>query len=90
MLDTFSARTLEDHLNGCGTTAIRSEQPAERERVIKELLNVLTRHTRSNTEKRLTRHIARSVGTPHCGNVILPRCPRIYLRPIVIHVGSAG
>lgn len=46
MLDTFSARTLEDHFNGCVTTAIRSEQPAERERVIKELLNVFdTAHT---------------------------------------------
>jgi DNA-binding FrmR family transcriptional regulator len=46
MLDAFSARILEDHLNGCVSTAIRSEQPAERERVIKELLNVFdTAHT---------------------------------------------
>jgi CsoR family transcriptional regulator, copper-sensing transcriptional repressor len=46
MLNAFSARILEDHLNGCVITAIRSEQPAERERVIKELLNVFdTAHT---------------------------------------------
>lgn len=31
---------LENHLNTCVTTAIRSEQPEERERVLRELLQV--------------------------------------------------
>lgn len=31
---------LENHLNTCVTTAIRSEQPDERERVLRELLQV--------------------------------------------------
>ncbi len=31
---------LDNHLNTCVTTAIRSESPADRERVIKELLEV--------------------------------------------------
>jgi DNA-binding FrmR family transcriptional regulator len=42
MLDAFQSRVLADHLNGCVTTAIRSQQPAERERVVNELLQVFT------------------------------------------------
>ncbi len=41
-LDAFQRRVLIDHLNGCVTTAIRSQQPAERERVVSELLQVFT------------------------------------------------
>ncbi len=40
MLAAFSSRVLADHLNGCVTTAIRSEQPTERTRVVDELLQV--------------------------------------------------
>ncbi len=39
-LDKVSSATLENHLQTCVTTAIRSEQPRERERVIGELLEV--------------------------------------------------
>ena len=39
-LDKFNSIILENHLNGCVTTAIRSEQPEERERVVTELLQV--------------------------------------------------
>lgn len=39
-LDRFNALLLERHLNRCVTTAIRSNKPKERERVIKELLDV--------------------------------------------------
>ncbi|HWQ12121.1 MAG TPA: metal-sensitive transcriptional regulator [Roseiflexaceae bacterium] len=39
-LDTFNRQILAAHLNGCVTTAIRGEDPAERERVISELLLV--------------------------------------------------
>jgi DNA-binding FrmR family transcriptional regulator len=45
MLDAFQRRVLADHLNGCVTTAIRSQQPAERARVVDELLQVF--HTSS-------------------------------------------
>lgn len=40
MLDAFNRRILKDHLNGCVTTAIRNDQPAERERMLAELLQV--------------------------------------------------
>jgi DNA-binding FrmR family transcriptional regulator len=40
MLNAFSRRILKDHLNGCVTTAIRNDQPAERERMLAELLQV--------------------------------------------------
>jgi DNA-binding FrmR family transcriptional regulator len=40
MLDAFRERVLADHLNGCVTTAIRSDEPTERERVVRELLHV--------------------------------------------------
>lgn len=39
-LDRVNARILERHLQTCVTTAIRSEDPDERERVIGELLQV--------------------------------------------------
>lgn len=39
-LETFSSIVLADHLNGCVTTAIRGDDPQERERVISELLQV--------------------------------------------------
>jgi CsoR family transcriptional regulator, copper-sensing transcriptional repressor len=39
-LDKFNSLILADHLNGCVTTAIRSEDPQERERVVREILQV--------------------------------------------------
>ncbi len=39
-LDKLNALILEDHLNHCVTTAIRSNKTAERERVIGELMDV--------------------------------------------------
>jgi DNA-binding FrmR family transcriptional regulator len=39
-LDRINAMLLEDHLEHCATTAIRSDDPAERERTIAELLEV--------------------------------------------------
>jgi CsoR family transcriptional regulator, copper-sensing transcriptional repressor len=39
-LDKFNSLILADHLNGCVTTAIRGEDPQERERVVTELLQV--------------------------------------------------
>lgn len=42
MLKAFESRVLADHLDGCVTTAIRSDQPAERERIVSELLQVFT------------------------------------------------
>lgn len=39
-LDKLNALLLERHMNHCVTTAIRGNKPKERERVIKELLDV--------------------------------------------------
>jgi DNA-binding FrmR family transcriptional regulator len=39
-LDKFNSLILVGHLNGCVTTAIRGEDPQERERVVTELLQV--------------------------------------------------
>lgn len=39
-LDKLNALILEDHLNSCVTTAIRSNKPTERERVVHELMDV--------------------------------------------------
>ena len=39
-LEKFNSIILANHLNGCVTTAIRGEQPEERERVVHELLQV--------------------------------------------------
>ena len=38
--DSFNNTVLGDHLNGCVVTAIRGEQPDERERIVSELLQV--------------------------------------------------
>ena len=39
-LDKLNALLLERHMNHCVTTALRGNKPKERERVIKELLDV--------------------------------------------------
>ena len=39
-LEKFNSLILANHLNGCVTTALRGEQPDERERVVHELLQV--------------------------------------------------
>jgi CsoR family transcriptional regulator, copper-sensing transcriptional repressor len=39
-LERVSALTLENHLNTCVTTAIRSEDKAEKERVVTEIMDV--------------------------------------------------
>ncbi|MBI5035655.1 MAG: metal-sensitive transcriptional regulator [Chloroflexi bacterium] len=39
-LDKLNSLLLERHLGSCVTTAIRGDKPKERERVIKELLDV--------------------------------------------------
>lgn len=39
-LNKISAKILEDHLNSCVITAIRGEDQAERERVLKEIADV--------------------------------------------------
>lgn len=39
-LDKFNAIVLENHLNTCVTTAIRSEDADERERVVTEIMDV--------------------------------------------------
>ena len=39
-LDKFNGLVLAEHLKGCVTTAIRGEEPQERERVVTELLQV--------------------------------------------------
>ena len=45
-LNKVSVGILEDHLNSCVTTAIRGENPAERERVLKEITSVFESATR--------------------------------------------
>jgi DNA-binding FrmR family transcriptional regulator len=39
-LDKVSARVLENHLGSCVVTAVRGEDPAERERVLSEIVEV--------------------------------------------------
>jgi DNA-binding FrmR family transcriptional regulator len=39
-LERVSALTLENHLNTCVTTAIRSEDGAEQDRVVREIMDV--------------------------------------------------
>ncbi len=39
-LDKLNNMILADHLDGCVTTALRGEHPAERERVLTELLKL--------------------------------------------------
>jgi DNA-binding FrmR family transcriptional regulator len=41
-LDKFNAELLENHMGTCVTTAIRGNDPAERERVLRELMTVFT------------------------------------------------
>jgi CsoR family transcriptional regulator, copper-sensing transcriptional repressor len=45
-LNKISVGILEDHLNCCVTTAIRGENPAERERVLREITDVFATATK--------------------------------------------
>ncbi|HEY9076305.1 MAG TPA: metal-sensitive transcriptional regulator [Anaerolineaceae bacterium] len=45
-LNRISAEILDEHLNSCVITAIRGEDPAERERVLKEISSVFEASTR--------------------------------------------
>jgi len=45
-LNKVSSGILENHLNSCVTTAIRGEDPAERERVLKEITDVFETATK--------------------------------------------
>jgi DNA-binding FrmR family transcriptional regulator len=45
-LNKVSSQILENHLNSCVTTAIRGEDPAERERVLKEITDVFDTATK--------------------------------------------
>ena len=45
-LNKVSVGILEDHLNSCVTTAIRGEDPSERERVLKEITHVFETATK--------------------------------------------
>ena len=45
-LNKVSTGILEDHLNSCVTTAIRGEDPGERERVLKEITDVFETATK--------------------------------------------
>ncbi len=42
-LSKISAGVLEDHLNSCVITAIRGEDPAERERVLQEIHEIFSK-----------------------------------------------
>jgi DNA-binding FrmR family transcriptional regulator len=45
-LNKVSAGILESHLNSCVTTAIQGDDPAERERVLKEITEVFEMSTK--------------------------------------------
>jgi DNA-binding FrmR family transcriptional regulator len=45
-LNKVSAQLLEGHLNTCVITAVRGEDPAERERILKEIRDVFEAATR--------------------------------------------
>jgi len=45
-LGKVSVGILEDHLNSCVTTAIQGDDPAERERVLKEITEVFEMSTK--------------------------------------------
>ncbi len=45
-LNKVSSGILENHLNSCVTTAIRGENPNERERVLKEITDVFEAATK--------------------------------------------
>ena len=49
-LEKFNSLILANHLNGCVTTALRGEQPDERERVVHELLQVFDATARLQPE----------------------------------------
>ena len=46
-LNKVSTMILEEHLNSCLITAVRGEDPAERERVLKEIANVFEASTKA-------------------------------------------
>jgi CsoR family transcriptional regulator, copper-sensing transcriptional repressor len=46
-LNKISAQILDEHLNSCLITAVRGEDAAERERVLKELIDVFEASTKS-------------------------------------------
>ncbi len=46
-LNKVNTMILEEHLNSCLITAVRGEDPAERERVLKELANVFDMSTKT-------------------------------------------
>ncbi|MDZ4720512.1 MAG: metal-sensitive transcriptional regulator [Roseiflexaceae bacterium] len=50
-LERLNSIILADHLNGCVTTAIRSEQADERERVLKELLQLFEASEAANAHQ---------------------------------------
>ena len=45
-LNKVSNLVLEDHLNSCLITAVRGDDPNERERVLKEVMDVYTEATK--------------------------------------------
>jgi len=45
-LNKVSSRILEDHLSSCVVTAVQGDDPKERERVLKEVLEVFETATR--------------------------------------------
>lgn len=45
-LNKISAQILDEHLNSCVITAVRGEDAAERERVLKEILDVFETATK--------------------------------------------
>jgi DNA-binding FrmR family transcriptional regulator len=46
-LNKITAMILEEHLNSCLITAVRGEDPAERERVLKEIAGVFEMATKT-------------------------------------------
>lgn len=46
-LNKISAQILEEHLNSCLITAVRGEDPSERERVLKEIAGVFEMATKT-------------------------------------------
>ncbi len=52
-LEKVDVMILENHLESCVTTAIRSDDPAERERVIRELLALFQGNSTSSLSRQL-------------------------------------
>ena len=46
-LNKISAMILEEHLNSCLITAVRGDDPAERERVLREIADVFEASTKT-------------------------------------------